>query len=216
MYKAVVVKLIRLPKTKYRKILENSPQANKKLPVYAVTYTSNMDKLKQAKNGDFSSWGGNIKKYGSELIEVSKGFDKKLDCLLHRQDLVNKYSNHPLFFYNPEAYTVYVVNLDKKVWDYNGFKKQNNGKLPSNGCYLYVGQTSKTAEQRFRIHKSKKNGKPHPDSSRKVVHPHGESLNLELMKKYTNGNKYTELDSLLMERKLAIDLRKLGYATYYN
>ena len=36
------------------------------------------------------------------------------------------------------------------------------------------------------------------------------------MKKYTNGNKYTELDSLLMERKLAIDLRKLGYATYYN
>ena len=89
-----------------------------------MTYTSNMDKLKQAKNGDFSSWGGNIKKYGSELIEVSKGFDKKLDCLLHRQDLVNKYSNHPLFFYNPEAYTVYVVNLDKKVWDYNGFKKQ--------------------------------------------------------------------------------------------
>ena len=83
-----------------------------------------MDKLKQAKNGDFSSWSGNIKRYGSELIEVSEGFDKKLDCLLHRQDLVNKYSNHPLHFYNPEAYTVYLVNLDKKVWDYNGFKKQ--------------------------------------------------------------------------------------------
>ena len=88
-------------------------------------------------------------------------------------------------------------------------RNKNNGKLPSNGCYLYVGQTSKTAEQRFRIHKSRKNGKPHPDASRKVVHPHGESLNLELMKKYTNGNKYTELDSLLMERKLAIDTEKI-------
>ena len=175
-----------------------------------------MDKLKQAKNGDFSSWSGKIKRYGSELIEVSKGFDKKLDCLLHREKLVDKYANHPLFFFNPESYTVYVVNLDKKVWKYKGFQKQNEGKLPANGAYLYIGQTSKTAEERFKIHKSKKNGKPHPDSSKRVVHPHGESLNLELMKKYTGGNKYTELDSLLMERKLAIDLKKLGYATYYN
>lgn len=216
MYKAVVVKLIRLPKTKYRRLLENSPQANKNLPVYAVTYTSNMDKLKQAKTGDFSSWRGNIKKHGSEVIEISKGFEKKLDCLLHREQLVSKYSKHPLFFYNPEAYTLYVVNLDKKVWEYRGFKKQNNDKLPTNGCYLYVGQTSKTAEERFKIHKSKKNGKPHPDSSKKIVHPHGKSLNFELMKKYTNENKYTELNSLLMEKKLATDLRKLGYATYYN
>ena len=97
---------------------------------------------------------------------------------------------------NTTAYRTYVINLD-------------NPDLTDPGKgYVYVGQTSKTPEQRLQEHL---NGTPsrkgHNLASRKVL-KYGTELNYDLM---TQRIYLTQKQALTAERRLAARLRQQDY-----
>ena len=97
---------------------------------------------------------------------------------------------------NTTAYRTYVINLHNP-----------NLTDPGKG-YVYVGQTSKTPEQRLQEHL---NGTPsrkgHNLASRKVL-KYGTELNYDLM---TQRIYLTQKQALTAERRLAARLRQQGY-----
>ena len=112
-------------------------------------------------------------------------------------------------------YQVYVVELSKKVFTENTrFRTANpqfNGVLE---C-LYVGMTSKTPVERFRQHKTGYvNSKGHQLSAY-IVQKYGTYLRPSLYD-HINQTTMTREQALLMEKKLALDLRRKGYAVWFN
>ena len=112
-------------------------------------------------------------------------------------------------------YQVYVVELSKKVFTANArFRAANpqfNGVLE---C-LYVGMTSKTPLERFRQHKSGYvNNKGHKLSAN-IVQQYGTYLRPSLYY-HLNTKTMNRRQALEMEEKLALDLRRQGYAVWFN
>ncbi len=110
-------------------------------------------------------------------------------------------------------YRVYVIELSKKVFtESKKFREANpqfNGVLE---C-LYVGMTSKTPEERFKQHKTGyRNKKGHKISSN-IVQKYGRYLRPSL---YNHLDKMTRTEALKMEEKLALELRRKGYAVWFN
>ena len=97
---------------------------------------------------------------------------------------------------NTTAYRTYVINLD-------------NPDLTDPGKgYVYVGQTSKTPEQRLQEHLTgARSAKGHNLASRKVL-KYGTQLNYDLM---TQRIYLTQKQALKAERRLAERLRQQGY-----
>jgi hypothetical protein len=112
-------------------------------------------------------------------------------------------------------YQVYVVELSKKVFTEN--TKFRNANPQFNGVLqcLYVGMTSKTPAERFTQHKTGYVNKKGHKLSAYIVLKYGtylrpslyEQINLKLM---------TRQEALVMEKKLALDLRRKGYAVWFN
>ena len=97
---------------------------------------------------------------------------------------------------NTTAYRTYVINLDNP-----------DLKDPGKG-YVYVGQTSKTPEQRLKEHlNGTRSRKGHNLASRKVF-KYGTDLNYDLM---TQRIYVTQKQALKAERRLAERLRQQGY-----
>ena len=112
-------------------------------------------------------------------------------------------------------YQVYVVELAKKVFTENArFRAANpqfNGVLE---C-LYVGMTSKSPKERFEQHKTgHRNSKGHNLSS-SIVRKYGTYLRPSLYN-HINIKPMTREQALKMEEKLAWDLRRQGYAVWFN
>jgi hypothetical protein len=112
-------------------------------------------------------------------------------------------------------YRVYVVELSKRVftedWKFRSANPQFNGVLE---C-LYVGMTSKTPTERFKQHKTGYvNAKGH-DLSAYVVYKYGTYLRPSLYE-HINATPMTRQQALTMEKKLALDLRRQGYAVWFN
>ena len=113
-------------------------------------------------------------------------------------------------------YHVYVIELSKRVFTENArFRAANpqfNGVLE---C-LYVGMTSKTPAERFKQHRSGYLSKKGIDLSAWLPHKYGlylrpslyDHINLNLLK--------TRQEALKMEAKLALDLKRKGYAVWFN
>lgn len=112
-------------------------------------------------------------------------------------------------------YYVYVVELSKKVFTENyRFRAANpqfNGVLQ---C-LYVGMTSKTPAERFKQHKTGYRNKKGYKLSAYIVEKYGSYLRPSLYD-HINEKPMTRQQALLMEEKLAWDLRRLGYAVWFN
>lgn len=113
------------------------------------------------------------------------------------------------------TYKVYVVELSKRVFSENSkFRAANpqfNGVLE---C-LYVGMTSKTPQERFKQHKTGYvNAKGHKLSS-SIVQKYGSYLRPSLYD-HINLKPMTRNEALAMEEKLALDLRRKGYAVWFN
>lgn len=112
-------------------------------------------------------------------------------------------------------YQVYVIELSKKVFTENTrFRNANpqfNGVLE---C-LYVGMTSKTPEERFTQHKAGYISKKGFNISAKLVAMYGRYLRSSLYD-HINEKPMTKKEALLMEEKLALDLRRQGYAVWFN
>jgi hypothetical protein len=112
-------------------------------------------------------------------------------------------------------YQVYVIELSKRVFTENSkFRAANpqfNGVLE---C-LYVGMTSKTPAERLKQHKTGYvNRKGHKLSSN-IVQQYGIYLRPSLYE-HINVKPMTRQRALVMEEKLALDLRRQGYAVWFN
>ena len=115
----------------------------------------------------------------------------------------------------PLHYQVYVVELSKRVFTENTkFRLANpqfNGVLE---C-LYVGMTSKTPQERLQQHKTGYVNKKGYKLSAYIVQKYGRYLRPSLYD-YINQKPMNRQQALLMEKKLALDLRRQGYAVWFN
>jgi hypothetical protein len=113
------------------------------------------------------------------------------------------------------AYQVYVIELRKKVfsenWRFRSANPQYNGVLE---C-LYVGMTSKTPSERFEQHRTAFVNKKGHKLSSYFAWKYGSYLRPTLYN-HVNQKKMTREEALKMEAKLAWDLRKQGYAVWFN
>lgn len=112
-------------------------------------------------------------------------------------------------------YQVYVIELSKKVFSENTkFRLANpqfNGVLE---C-LYVGMTSKTPEERFAQHKAGAVSKKGHTLSSRLVKKYGFYLRPSLYH-HLNQQPMTRQEAIALEEKLSLDLRRKGYAVWFN
>jgi len=113
----------------------------------------------------------------------------------------------------PTIHTVYVIELSRKVFtEDRKFREANpqyNGVLE---C-LYVGQTSKTPKERFVQHKTGyRNAKGHKLSAN-IVEKYGRYLRPSL---YQHIGPLSRTEALEVEKGLALELRRKGYAVWSN
>jgi len=111
------------------------------------------------------------------------------------------------------TYSVYVIELNKKVWtDSWKFRNANPHYKGILEC-LYVGMTSLTPQQRYQKHKSGAKSKKGHKISSYFPEKYGTFLRSSLYGEY---NPMTKKDAVKMEKWLAEDLRKKGYAVWWN
>lgn len=112
-------------------------------------------------------------------------------------------------------YQVYVIELSKKVFTEN--KKFRDANPQFNGVLecLYVGMTSKTPAERFKQHKTGYVNKKGHKLSANIVQKYGIYLRPSLYE-HLNLKPMTREKALQMEEKLALDLRRQGYAVWFN
>ena len=112
-------------------------------------------------------------------------------------------------------YRVYVIELSKKVFTENARFRAANPQFNGVLQCLYVGMTSKTPEERFKQHKTGyRNAKGHNLSS-SIVRKYGAYLRPSLYY-HLNLEPMNRQEALKMEEKLAWDLRRQGYAVWFN
>lgn len=113
------------------------------------------------------------------------------------------------------TYRVYVVELSKRVFTedarFRAANPQFNGVLE---C-LYVGMTSKTPQERLKQHKTGYISKKGHKISSNIVQKYGSYLRPSLYD-HINLKPMTREEALRMEEKLARDLRRKGYAVWFN
>jgi hypothetical protein len=112
-------------------------------------------------------------------------------------------------------YKVYVIELSRKVFTestkFRAANPQFNGVLE---C-LYVGMTSKTPAERFKQHRTGYVNKKGHKLSANIVQKYGAYLRPSLYE-HINLTSMTREEALIMEEKLAWDLRRQGYAVWFN
>ncbi|MFL1012344.1 ribose-5-phosphate isomerase [Flavisericum labens] len=115
----------------------------------------------------------------------------------------------------PKAnYHVYVVELSKRVFTENS--KFRNANPQFNGVLqcVYVGMTSKTPKERFIQHKTGYRNKKGYKISSNIVQKYGLYLRPSL---YNHLNPIDTRDEAIdLEEKLALYLRRQGYAVWFN
>ena len=112
-------------------------------------------------------------------------------------------------------YRVYVIELAKKVFTEN--TKFRNANPQFNGVLqcVYIGMTSKTPEERFIQHKTGYVNRKGYKLSANIVQKYGTYLRPSLYS-HINVKPMTRQQALIMEEKLALDLRRQGYAVWFN
>ena len=111
-------------------------------------------------------------------------------------------------------YRVYVVELSKKVFSENARFRHANPQFNGVLECLYVGMTSKTPKERFAQHKSGYRSKKGHKISSNIVEKYGRYLRPSL---YNHIDPLTtRADALEVEKGLALELRRAGYAVWFN
>jgi hypothetical protein len=113
----------------------------------------------------------------------------------------------------PTVHTVYVIELSRKVFtEDRKFREANpqyNGVLE---C-LYVGQTSKTPQERFAQHRTGYRNAKGQKLSANIVERYGRYLRPSL---YQHIGPLSRDEALEVERGLTLELRRKGYAVWSN
>lgn len=112
-------------------------------------------------------------------------------------------------------YQVYVIELSKRVFTENTKFRTANPQFNGVLQCLYVGMTSKTPAERFRQHKTGYVNKKGHKLSANIVQQYGTYLRPSLYEQF-NLKPMTRDEALRMEEKLALDLRRQGYAVWFN
>lgn len=112
-------------------------------------------------------------------------------------------------------YRVYVIELKKQVFTEN--TKFRNANPQFNGVLqcLYVGMTSKTPAERLKQHKTGYVNKKGHKLSANIVQKYGTYLRPSIYD-HINLKPMTRQEALRMEEKLALHLRRQGYAVWFN
>lgn len=113
----------------------------------------------------------------------------------------------------PTVHTVYVIELSRKVFtEDRRFREANpqyNGVLE---C-LYVGQTSRTPKERFQQHRTGYRNAKGRKLSSAIVQKYGRYLRPSL---YQDIGPLSRAEALEVEKGLALELRRKGYAVWTN
>ena len=112
-------------------------------------------------------------------------------------------------------YYVYIVELSKKVFTENAKFRIANPQFNGVLQCLYVGMTSKSPAERFIQHKTGYVNKKGHKLSANIVETYGTYLRPSLYEQI-NLKPMTRQEALAMEKKLALDLRREGYAVWFN
>ena len=112
-------------------------------------------------------------------------------------------------------YKVYVIELSKKVFNENARFRAANPQFNGVLQCLYVGMTSKTPAERFRQHKTGYVNKKGHKISANIVQRYGTYLRPSLYD-HINEEPMSKEAALMMEKRLALDLRRQGYAVWFN
>ncbi|MBS1918276.1 MAG: ribose-5-phosphate isomerase [Bacteroidetes bacterium] len=113
------------------------------------------------------------------------------------------------------AYQVYVIELSKRVFTEN--RKFRDANPQFNGVLecLYVGMTSKSPAERFKQHKTRFVNKKGHNLSASIVYKYGAYLRPSLYD-HVNEKPMDRQEALAAEKKLALELRRKGYAVWFN
>ncbi|RYY59056.1 MAG: ribose-5-phosphate isomerase [Chitinophagaceae bacterium] len=112
-------------------------------------------------------------------------------------------------------YKVYVVELSRKVFSEDRRFREANPQFSGVLECLYVGMTSKTPAERYKQHKTGALSKKGHNISAAIVKKYGSYLRPSLYHEI-NETPMTRTAALAMEKKLALDLRRKGYAVWFN
>jgi predicted GIY-YIG superfamily endonuclease len=111
-------------------------------------------------------------------------------------------------------YSVYVIELSKKVFTENTKFRAANPQYNGSMQCVYVGMTSKTPEERFVQHKTGYINKKGHKLSSNIVEKYGRYLRPSLFN-HLNPMK-TRAEAMAMEEQLALELRREKYAVWFN
>jgi hypothetical protein len=111
------------------------------------------------------------------------------------------------------AHTVYVIELSRKVFTENWKFRQANPQYTGVLECLYVGMTSKTPQERLRQHLTGALSKKGHDLSSAIVKRYGRYLRPSL---YQHIGPLSREEALEVEKGLALELRRKGYAVWVN
>lgn len=111
------------------------------------------------------------------------------------------------------SYRVYVIELAKRVFTENAKFREANPQFNGVLECLYVGMTSKTPQERFAQHKTGYvNAKGHKLAAA-IVQKYGRYLRPSL---YQDIGPLSREEALKVEEGLALELRRKGYAVWFN
>lgn len=113
----------------------------------------------------------------------------------------------------PTAYTVYVIELARKVFTEDRKFREANPQYTGVLECLYVGMTSKTPQERFAQHKTGALSKKGHNLSSAIVRKYGRYLRPSL---YQDIGPLSRAEALEVERGLALEQRRKGYAVWTN
>jgi hypothetical protein len=138
-------------------------------------------------------------------------------CTFNRSPKGAKYNLYPIssVYITMSTYCVYVVELSKKVFSENRKFREANPQFNGVLECVYVGMTSKTPKQRFQQHKTGYKNKKGVNISSSIVHKYGLYLRPSLYEHH-NKKPMTREQALELEKKLAMELRRMGYAVWFN
>jgi len=111
-------------------------------------------------------------------------------------------------------YRVYVIELSKKVFTENRKFREANPQFNGVLQCLYVGMTSKKPKERFEQHKSGHVNKKGHKLSANIVEKYGLYLRGSLFQHIDPVT--TRIEALQIEKQLALELRRQGYAVWFN
>lgn len=106
----------------------------------------------------------------------------------------------------------YAIDGIATVWHTFVLDLDPSGLTDVGKGYVYVGQSSRTPEERYAIHNGERPNPPSRDLRSKIVNKHGVGLNYELMKQLTPASPvFTQADALRLEKTWAKKLHNKGY-----